>query len=335
MTANEPLSGNLAIIGAGAWGTALAFAAARAGRTPLLWGRDAAGMAEMARTRRHARHLPEIELPAAIRPTGDSSELQQHDLALLVVPAQTAEATISNLLPVLARLKVLVLCCKGIRAGTAHFLSQGIAALLPQVQIAALSGPSFAADVARGLPTAVTLAIDDKQLGAILAALIGSPTLRPYWSSDLRGVEIGGALKNVYAIASGIVTGRDLGDSARAAIIARSFAEMSRFGLHFGARSETLAGLSGLGDLVLTATGQQSRNLRFGQALGQGLTVDRALASIGTVEGAATAGAVHSLAVEHSIDMPIAGAVAAIVNNRLSVEAAIDGLLSRPLRPEA
>ncbi|MBX9619701.1 MAG: NAD(P)-dependent glycerol-3-phosphate dehydrogenase [Hyphomicrobiales bacterium] len=329
-----PVTQTIGIIGAGAWGTALGLATARAGRDVVLWGRDSAAMSDMAVRRRNARHLPDIDLPAQITPTADPAALAGLDVVLLVVPAQLAEDIVVNLSPHLAGLRLLLLCCKGIAAERGAFLSQIMGEQLAHVRMGALSGPSFAADVARSLPTAVTLAIEDESWGEALSQALGSPSFRPYWTSDLRGVEIGGALKNVYAIASGIVAGRGLGDSARAALIARAFAEMCRFGLPFGGRSETLSGLSGLGDLVLTTMSEQSRNLRFGLALGRGEAVEAIRARLGTVEGIATAGAISALASRHEIDMPIASAVAAILAGTLSVEAAIDGLMRRPLRAE-
>ena len=329
-----PDTHTIGVIGAGAWGTALALAGARAGRNVVLWGRDSVAMRDMAINRRNARHLPDIDLPAHIRPTADPAALAGLDVVLLVVPAQAAEDMIVTLSPQLAGLRLLLLCCKGIAAERGMFLSQIMSAHLAHVRMGALSGPSFAADVARSLPTAVTLAIEDESWGEALSQALGSPSFRPYWTSDLSGVEIGGALKNVYAIASGIVAGRGFGDSARAALIARAFAEMCRFGLPFGGRSETLSGLSGLGDLVLTTMSEQSRNLRFGLALGRGEAVEIIRARLGTVEGIATAGAVSTLASRHDIDMPIARAVAAILAGTLSVEAAIDGLMRRPLRAE-
>lgn len=329
-----PCTQTIGVIGAGAWGTALALATARAGRKVVLWGRDSAAMSAMALSRRNARHLPDIDLPAHLTPTADPAALGGLDVALLVVPAQEAEHTIINLSAHLAGLRLLILCCKGIAAGRGMFVSQIMGTHLGHVRMGALSGPSFAADVARSLPTAVTLAIEDERWGEALSQALGSPSFRPYWTSDLRGVEIGGALKNVYAIASGIVAGRGLGDSARAALIARAFAEMCRFGVAFGGRSETLSGLSGLGDLVLTTMSEQSRNLRFGLALGRGEAVDTIRARLGTVEGIATAGAISALASRHEIDMPIAGAVSAILGGTLSAAAAIDGLMRRPLRSE-
>lgn len=324
----------IGIVGAGAWGTALALAAARAGRDVILWGQNRERMDEIAKRRVNTAYLPHLILPSTIHPTHEHKALSELAVILLVTPAQRAPAIIGALSETLSGLPVLLLCSKGIEAETGRFLSETIRAQLASTKIGALSGPSFATDVARGLPTAVTLAIEDEGLGAALAAALGSASFRPYWTSDVRGVEIGGALKNVYAIAAGIVVGRSLGDSARAALIARAFAEMGRFGAAMGAHPGTLSGLSGLGDLVLTATSEHSRNLRFGLCLGRGEDFEDARSRLGTVEGIATAGAVVKIAGAHLIDMPIAQAIAAIVHSKISVDDAIDNLMRRPLKAE-
>jgi glycerol-3-phosphate dehydrogenase (NAD(P)+) len=323
---------SIAVVGAGAWGTALALAAARAGRDVVLLGRDAAAMAEMASGRENARYLPGITLPPTITLTADPAAVAACRTVLVVVPAQSV-ATVLAALP-LASNAVVVLCAKGIDRASGRFLSEVAADAAPSASIGLLSGPSFASDVARGLPTAVTLAHPDEAVGMRLAEALGSTTFRPYWSPDLRGVELGGALKNVLAIAAGIVVGRCLGESARAALIARGFAEMTRLGTALGARPETFGGLSGLGDLVLTATSEQSRNLRFGLALGRGEEADLARTRIGTVEGVATASAAAELAESCGIDAPITAEVSRVVTGRDSIDVAIDRLMRRPLKAE-
>ncbi len=321
----------IGVIGAGAWGTALANAAARAGREVVLWARDPAQVAEMATRRENARGLPGIALEAAVRPTRDLADAAATDALLLVVPAQVCRAVVSDLAPLLAAGTPLVSCAKGIERGTAAFVTDIITAAAPLARPMVLSGPSFAADVARGLPTAVTLAGADSDLAKGLARALGSSSFRLYHSTDVRGVEIGGAAKNVLAIAAGIVAGRRLGASAGAALTARGFAELLRFGRALGARAETLTGLSGLGDLILTASGPQSRNFAFGLALGETGTPP---AGGKLAEGAFTASALVAMAGAHGIEMPICAAVDAVLAGRRSVESAIEALMARPQRAE-
>lgn len=326
--------GTLSVIGAGAWGTALANAAAAAGRPVLLWMRDPEMAAALAAARENARRLPGIPLHPGIEPISDMRRLGEASAALLVVPAQQVRAVCGAVRPWLRPGAPLVGCAKGIERGTGLFMSEVVAAMRPGEPVAALSGPSFAPDVARGLPTAVTLACRDKALAARLAAALSGPSLRVYHGSDLRGVEIGGAAKNVLAIAAGIVAGRGLGESARAALVARGFAELLRVAAALGGRPETLMGLSGLGDLVLTCGSAQSRNFAFGTGLGRGLAP--AAAGGGRLaEGAFTADALVRLAREAGVEMPIATAVAAVLDGRLSVDGAIAALMARPLRSES
>jgi glycerol-3-phosphate dehydrogenase (NAD(P)+) len=324
----------IGVVGAGAWGTALAIAAARAGRRVVLWGRNPDQIASMAETNRNDRYLPGVTLPAEIHLTSDIAEVFGLDPLLLVTPAQTVDETLGRLRGGVEPGTALLLCAKGIDRATGRYLSDLAHAMVPHAVIGALSGPSFAVDVARGLPTAVTLAYPEEARGMALAAALGSTSFRPYWTADLRGVEIGGAMKNVFAIAAGIVAGRGLGDSARAAMIARGFAELTRFGVAQGARSETFAGLSGLGDLVLTATSEQSRNLRFGLALGRGEAPAAARARIGTVEGAATALAAADLAARLGVDMPLTMEIARVIEGRDTIEVALGRLMRRPLKAE-
>ena len=322
----------IGVAGAGAWGTALANAAARAGRSVVLWGRDPQAIEAMRRSRANEAHLPGVELAAAVAPTADLADLGDCDAVLLVVPAQASREVAGALTHHLREGTPLVTCAKGIERGTELFMTQVLAQACPHAVPAILSGPSFAADVAAGLPTAVTLAARDPGLAEALAAALGSSSFRLYHSDDVRGVEIGGAAKNVLAIAAGIVGGRRLGASAGAALVARGFAELMRFGRAFGARAETLTGLSGLGDLILTCSTPQSRNYSLGLSLGrgEGLHPSGQLA-----EGALTAGVLVAMAGERDIDMPIAAAVEAVLAGRSDIEQAIGSLLARPQKAEA
>jgi glycerol-3-phosphate dehydrogenase (NAD(P)+) len=324
---------HIGVVGGGAWGTALAIAAARAGRQVTLWEHDAANAAQLTNNR-ESLFLPGARIDDSIAVTRDCATAAGADALLLVVPAQAMRSVVKALTSMVAVDTPLVVCAKGIEAGTHAFMSEIVVACAPNAVPAILSGPSFAADVARGLPTAVTLAARDDAVATALAQAIGSATFRPYHSTDLRGVEIGGAAKNVLAIAAGIVAGRGLGASAAAALITRGFAELTRFGRAFGARPETLTGLSGLGDLVLTCSTPQSRNFSFGFALGKGQTPDQVRAGAKLSEGAFTAPVLVELAREKGVEMPISTAVAAILDGTLSVGDAIDGLLTRPFRAE-
>lgn len=316
---------SIAVFGAGAFGTALAIALAQAGRDVTLWARD---LGDMAQTRENTRRLPGVALPDALRVTGDLVQAAQADIFLLAVPAQQLAAFLSDNAHLFAG-KTVVACCKGID------LTRGIGPVgviretLPDAVPAILTGPSFAADIARGLPTALTLACDHDRGGAIQTQL-STPTLRLYLTRDTAGAELGGALKNVIAIACGVCIGAGLGDSARAALMTRGFAEMKRLAPHFGADPETLSGLSGFGDLALTCTSDLSRNYRHGRSLGRGDAPDYAM----TVEGAATARAVADLAQRYGIDMPISHAVAALTQGDMDVVTALQTLLARPLREE-
>ncbi|AWN40824.1 NAD(P)H-dependent glycerol-3-phosphate dehydrogenase [Methylobacterium durans] len=325
----------IAVIGGGAWGTALANAAAAAGHPVTLWLRDAEAANRLERSRENARYLPGVPLHAGIRATAEAEALAGAGAVLLVTPAQTMRGVLGRLGPHFAAGAPVVLCAKGIERGSDAFMSAVAAEVLRAgTPVAVLSGPSFAADVARNLPTAVTLAASDGTLAADLARTLSGPTLRLYHTDDVRGVEVGGAGKNVLAIASGIVAGRGLGESARAALIARAFAELMRFARAYGGRPETLMGLSGLGDLVLTASSPQSRNFAFGQRLGEGASPEAA-AGGKLAEGAFTAAALVALARARAVEMPVAEAVAAIVSGEASVEGVIARLLARPLKGEA
>jgi glycerol-3-phosphate dehydrogenase (NAD(P)+) len=321
----------IAVIGAGAWGTALASVAARAGRSATLHARDAASAAGMAKTR-ESPHLPGLPLDQRVTVTADLAAAAQADAVLLAVPAQALREVCTALAGNIASATPVIACAKGIERTTGAFMTEVIAACVPHATTAILSGPSFAADVMRGLPTAVTLAAADAEVAATLAQALGSATFRPYHTTDVRGVEIGGAAKNVLAIAAGIVTGRSLGASAGAALVTRGFAELMRFGRAYGARPETLVGLSGLGDLVLTCSSLQSRNFALGVALGEGQTLAQAQGKL--VEGVFTASALAVMARERGVEMPIAAAVDAVLDSRLSIDAAIESLMSRPFKAE-
>jgi glycerol-3-phosphate dehydrogenase (NAD(P)+) len=324
---------HIAVIGGGAWGTALALTCARAGRKVTLWEHDTANAKQLA-SKRESLFLPGVRIDEGIALAGALAQAARADALLLVVPAQAVRAAATALAPLLAAGTPLIVCAKGIERGSKKFMSEVIGQCAPKAVPAILSGPSFAADVARGMPTAVTLAADDGKLAGELAKAVGSATFRPYHSSDVRGVEIGGAAKNVLAIAAGVVAGRALGFSAAAALTTRGFAELVRFGKAYGARPETMMGLSGLGDLILTCTSPQSRNFTFGVNLGRGHDPDTIQNTTGLAEGAFTASVLLEMAHERSVDMPISAAVAALLDRKMSVDEAIESLLARPLKAE-
>jgi glycerol-3-phosphate dehydrogenase (NAD(P)+) len=323
----------IAVLGGGAWGTALANVAARAGRSVTLWEHEPVN-ADRLQNHRESRFLPGIRLEDGVSVTRHLAEAARAEAILLVVPAQAIRSVCQSLASLVAPRTPLIVCAKGIEHGTRKFMTEVIAECVPAAVPAILSGPSFAADVARGLPTAVTLAARSKTLAEALAQSLASPRFRPYQSSDVRGVEIGGAAKNVLAIGAGIVYGRKFGASAQAAMITRGFAELTRFGRAFGAKTETMMGLSGLGDLILTCSSSQSRNFSFGVNLGEGLAIADIHAKTGLAEGAFTAPVLLDMAHERQLDMPIASAIAAIVRGETSVDAAIESLLARPIRSE-
>jgi glycerol-3-phosphate dehydrogenase (NAD(P)+) len=323
----------IAVIGAGAWGTALAQACARAGRSVTLWEHEPANAQQLAQ-KRESRFLPGVRIDDRVVFTRDLAAAAGAQALLLVVPAQAMRPVATALAPLIAAGTPLVACAKGIERGTCRFMTEVVAECAPKAAPAILSGPSFAADVARGLPTAVTVAVADAAIAEALAQAIGSAGFRPYHSSDVRGVEIGGAAKNVLAIAAGIVAGRGLGASASAALTTRGFAELMRFGTAYGAKPETMMGLSGLGDLILTCSSPQSRNFTFGVNLGRGQAVKDIHAATGLAEGAFTAPVLLDMARSRNVDMPISAAVAAMLAGTLSVDDAIESLLTRPFRAE-
>ena len=322
----------ISVLGGGAWGTALAQTCARAGRAVTLWEYDAANAEHLA-SQRESRFLPGVRLDDAITVTRELNAAAKADAILLVVPAQAMRSVVTALGRSITDQTPLIACAKGIEHGTHKFMTEIIAECAPQATPAILSGPSFAADVARGLPTAVTIAAPDADVAQALAQAINSGTFRPYHSTDVRGVELGGATKNVLAIAAGIVTGRGLGASALAAMTTRGFAELVRFGKACGAKTETMMGLSGLGDLILTCSSPQSRNFSCGVALGKGERPDSA-AHGKLAEGVFTAPVLLEMARAKNVEMPISAAVAAVLAGKLSVDAAIESLLTRPIKSE-
>lgn len=326
---------SVGVLGAGAWGTALAQVCARAGLAPLIWAREPEVARSISQTHENALFLPGVLLEAGIVATADAAKLAGADFILAVTPAQHLRASLAGLAGGVRPGTPVVLCAKGIEAGSLKLMTEVLAETVPQAAPAVLSGPSFAAEVARGLPTAVTLAASDLALAGRLAAAMATPAFRPYTTVDMIGAEAGGAIKNVLAIACGVAEGRGLGRSAQAALITRGFAELTRLAVALGGEAETVAGLCGLGDLVLTCSSPQSRNMSLGLALGRGESLEAALAGkLSVAEGVASAPAVTALAARHGVETPICEAVRAILAGESEVGTAIAGLLSRPLRSE-
>ncbi|WP_136636061.1 NAD(P)H-dependent glycerol-3-phosphate dehydrogenase [Pseudooceanicola onchidii] len=315
------------VIGAGAFGTALAISLSRSGAEVTLWARDVAQVAAMATTRENAARLPGMAFPDALRVSDDAGSLPDGPV-LLAVPMQKLRVALDDLPDFGPR--PLVACCKGIELSSGLSPTQVIAEMRPDAPAAILTGPSFAQDIARGLPTALTLACADEGLSADLQSTLTTQNIRVYRTTDVPGAEIGGAVKNVMAIACGAAIGAGLGDSARAALMTRGYAEMQRMALALGAQADTLAGLSGFGDLALTCTSDLSRNYRFGLSIGTGEGFDPSV----TVEGAATARALKARARALSLDMPITDAVVDLIDGTLGVRDAMTRLLSRPLKEE-
>jgi glycerol-3-phosphate dehydrogenase (NAD(P)+) len=320
---------SVAVIGAGAWGTALASVAARAGRDVVLYARSPETAAQIAATRANPK-LSGVRLDASVKVTGDIAVAAATDIILIATPAQNLREAVTLLAPHLVAATPVIACAKGIERGTRKFMTEVIAEVAPDASPAILSGPSFAEDVARGLPTAITLAAKDEALAAALVQALGSSTFRPYHTTDVRGVEIGGAAKNVLAIAAGIVVGRKFGASAQAALTTRGFSELVRLGRACGARGETMAGLSGLGDLILSCSSAQSRNFALGMALGRGEQPSRDKLA----EGEFTAPVLIELAASQNIDMPVSNAVAEILCGAATIDEAIESLLTRPFKAE-
>jgi len=326
----------VAIIGAGAFGTALACAVRRAEAEAVIWARDPAIAASITAGQGNPIYLPDADLEPGITATTDlAAALDRADAVLLVVPSQFLRAAAENLAPLLPTDVPVVLCAKGIERESCALMTEVVAETLPGVPVAVLSGPTFAKELVAGLPTAITLATTNSGLGGRLVGMIGSTAFRPYLSDDPVGAEIGGAVKNVIAIACGIMIGRRLGDNARAATMTRGLAEILRLGHRLGGRGETLMGLSGIGDLSLTCNGMLSRNLTLGVALGEGRSLKDILAERrAVIEGVATAASVVELAARHDVDMPISQAVNRIVNQGADVGDTIAEVLARPFRPE-
>lgn len=326
---------SVAVIGAGAWGTALAALCARNSVETLLWAREEEVAKAINDTGENTLFLPGIKLPQALSATYDLGMAAQKEAILFVVPAQFARPVFGELRMTAQEHAPVALCSKGIEKDTGLLMTEVLAEVWPHARAAVLSGPSFAKDVAKGLPTAVTLACADPELGARWAMTLSAPTFRPYLSDDLTGAELGGAIKNVLALAAGVVDGKGLGESARAALIARGFAELQRLGEALGAKPQTMAGLSGLGDLILTASSTQSRNMSLGVELGKGRALADILGERNSVsEGAASAAAVIQLARKAGVDAPICEAVAALIEGERSVDEIIADLLSRPIKSE-
>ena len=323
------------VIGGGAWGTALALVCARAGLETTLYAREPEVADDVNARHENRTFLPGVALDPGVRAVSSPEALAGRDLYLNVTPAQHLRSSLRAFAPVVVAGTPMVLCAKGIEQGSLKLMTEVLAETLPEARPAVLSGPSFASEVARGLPTAVTLACPDEALGAALARAVAGPAFRPYAATDMVGAEVGGAVKNVLAIACGVSEGRGLGRSAHAALITRGFAELTRMAVALGGRAETVAGLCGLGDLVLTCSSPQSRNMSVGLALGQGKTLDEALAGkVSVAEGVASAPAVRDLAARIGVEAPICEAVAAILAGEVAVGDAITGLLSRPLKSE-
>jgi glycerol-3-phosphate dehydrogenase (NAD(P)+) len=323
------------VLGGGAWGTALAQVASRAGLQPVVWAREAGAVAAINAAHENRLFLPGVALDPAVHATRDLAELAGCGVIFAVAPAQHLRGVLQHFAQHFSVGTPVVLCAKGIEQGSLKLMTQVLAETLPDAAPAVLSGPSFAAEVARGLPTAITLACPDADLGRALAEALATPAFRPYLSADMIGAEAGGAIKNVLAIACGVVEGRGLGRSAHAALVTRGFAELSRLAVALGGRPETVAGLCGLGDLVLTCSSPQSRNMSLGLALGRGESPAAALGGkLSVAEGADSAPAVRDLARKLGVEAPILDAVAAILAGEIGVDAAIVGLLARPIRSE-
>ena len=325
----------IGVLGGGAWGTALAAAATQAGRDTLIWAREEDVVRSINDTHENTMYLPGVELDPNLKATNTLADLGDRDAVLMVAPAQYTRAMAAELANHLRNDVPLIICSKGIEVSTGKLLSDAISEAAPGHPVCVLSGPTFAAEVARGLPCAVTLACEDEKLGSKLVQALGLPTFRPYLSDDIIGAQIGGAIKNVLAIATGVAAGLGTGENARAAVITRGLAEIVRFGALYGARRETLMGLSGLGDLILTCSSTQSRNMSLGKAVGEGKTLEQIMAERNSVaEGAHTVDIVYKIAQDKGLDMPITKAVYRILKEGESASDVMNDLLARPFTDE-
>lgn len=327
--------GKVGVIGSGAWGTAMAATAARAGSETLMWAYEAEVVQAINETHENSIFLPGVPLDEAIRATGNMAELADCDFILMVCPAQFMRPISSQLAAHLGPDIPLVICAKGIEKGTGALMSDVLGETAPDNPLAILSGPTFASEVARGQPAAVTIAAATEDIARHIAEALGHAAFRPYWTDDIIGAQIGGALKNVLAIACGIAVGKELGENTKAMLITRGMAELTRFGEFKGARAETLMGLSGLGDLILTCSSEQSRNMSLGVALGRGKTMEEVMSTRRSVaEGVHSSVIGYEIAKKNNINMPILSAVHAVLHQGLGVDDAIEGLLNRPFTRE-
>jgi len=321
----------ISVIGGGAWGTALAAMAVRAGREVLLWARESGVVTSINQAHENKDFLPGIPLPPSLRATANLPEVADAEVILMVVPAQFVRTVAMELKPHLKQSTPIILCAKGIEQSSGKLMNEVLTGVLPKSPLVVLSGPTFAREVAMAMPSAVTIASKYQQIAQNVSDTLGQPTFRPYLSRDVIGAEVGGAVKNVLAVACGIVAGLALGENARAALITRGLAEMVRFGETFGAKRETMMGLCGLGDLILTCSSAQSRNMSLGMALGQGKSVDEIMSGrISVAEGYHTAGILAEIAARENIEMPIAGAVNEILHKGGNVKDIVQDLMNRP-----
>ena len=325
----------IGVIGAGAWGTALAQAYASDDRKITIWARENEVVEAINKQHENTLFLPGIVLSNSLEATNSIDEVVKNDILLLVTPAQYLRAQLEAIVDKISSNTILVICSKGIEISTGKFLSQIAQEITPKNEVAILTGPTFASDIGRGLPAAVTIGAYSPSTGQVLQEQLATQAIRPYLSDDLIGVQLGGALKNVLAIAAGMVEGKQLGESARAALITRGIAEMARLGTALGANPETLLGMCGIGDLMLTANSMQSRNFSMGAALGEGKTLEEILKTRSSVtEGVHTARAVIEIAQKHGVDMPVSKAVYDILEGNVTIDEAMDNLLDRPLKTE-
>ncbi len=325
----------IGIIGAGAWGTALAQNMANAGRDVILWAREPEVVQSVNSSHENELFLKGVKLHPAIKATESVSQAADSDVIMLVTPAQHVRASLGSLKGHLADGRPVIICAKGIELDTGLLMSQVATDVVPNAVVAIMTGPTFASEIARGLPCAVTLAIQDKDVAQELADTIGNKALRPYISDDLLGTQIGGAVKNVIAIACGVIAGRKMGESARAALVTRGLAEMARLASAMGANKQTLTGMCGIGDLMLTCASMQSRNYSLGMALGEGKSLQDILSSRNSVtEGVHTAKALMVMAKKHAVEMPISEAVHKCLNEGVAIDDVIEDILGRPIKKE-